>query len=310
MPTQTLAPAHSPLAPTNPRFVRTYRATGYCRPAVGHLARGRVGGVDAHLTLPIERVIAVDARTRMGGGPLNVTVVGPDPLAGSALAGAHALAEAHNLRGDIRLTVRSATGGLGVGECEAAAAAAIAAISKAEELGVSAPARAALLAGAGLGELGLTHGIPGLVSRDGRLLHAVHEHGRLMVVVIAPARAAGRPAGGGAGTAPDVGELTVPSGDLRSAATFTAWLEDVVGCGDSQVQQIAAQVVGSQRSDARIIGGRDAQDPVLALLPGGPDAMRPAKEVSEAIRAAVGHMGTAQSWTVTLALTAAPSAAL
>lgn len=294
------APAQTKTVPA--RFARAYRGTGYCRLSAGPLARGTHDGREVSLMVPVEQVVAVDVRTRSTGAPLSVSVTAPEHLVEAAYTGAMALGQDRSLTGDMRVTVRPPVGAVGYGMVEATAAATIAAIAKAEELSVSPAQRAALVAKAGAGNTGVAHGVPALVTSAGAAVGPPPEDpARLMLVIAAP-RTSDRTSSAGQ----LVGELPAPPADVQSVDALAQWLVACAGDGTSPARQVLAELARSSVPSLGVLGGYGPADPVVVLLEVDAD-MRGAQHLMVAARAALADV--VEGWTVSVAKTAAPSAA-
>lgn len=288
----TVAPAPD-LDRPHALFARAYRATGYCRLGLGIPAAGNVAGKDITLVVPIDQVVAVDARTRMTGGSLSLTVQGPGALSRAAHAAAQALLEDRDLRGDVRLTVRPSPGATGTDSREAAAVAAIDAIARAEELTVPTADRVRLLRLAGITSTGLVHGAPGLIDAQGGAHQLLPASGRLLVVLAAPVAPASAP--------PNYGNA-IAAPEISGPHDFARWLSACVGHGSSDALN-ASRTATAQHSDAlAVIGGYGEQQSVAALLPGGREHLTSAQRLSYDIRARLGA-----TWRVGVVQTAAPA---
>lgn len=283
-------------------YARAYRATGYCRLHVGPLARGTVDDTPVALVVPVEQVVAADARTRQTGGAVTVNITGPDHLHTIVTKAVSRLAAHFTMTGEIRVTIRPPVGATGFGLTEAAAVAAMTAVARAEELPLTPHLAARLAAETGAGTSGLAYGGPALVDpTTGKVLHPVDEPARLHLVVARPK------------SPDDVTDTTnhpvvVPPADLNGAGALAQWLTQCVGAGDSPVVDVMQRLVATCAPVLGVIGGRTPGSPIVALLPGEPEHLLTAQHLAVAAQAAVKDTlpDDHAPWQVTVTKTAAP----
>lgn len=255
---------------------RTSRATGYTRVGAGALAAGIFEGQHARLVLPLELVVAVEARVRPGGRR-TIRTSGPAHLATTADFAAEAVLDRlHVDHGEVTLEVRTRYAGRGTDTREAVAVAVDQALCLAleEHTTVADRARTATQATA-QPSAGLADGRPAIVSAQGQVLSTFDTGERLSVVLLTPADATGAadtPADAAFGT-------LVPAGE-----DLAAWLCTTSGGAVEGLVHDVRDLVAPFDDVLGVVGGHTPTSPILVLLPGDPRYLSTCQQVGAAVR--------------------------
>lgn len=294
----TTAPTPSTARPATRFHARTITATGYSRTGLTHLVCGTHEGANAHLSLPLEQVVAAKVGYRGYGTDLRLNIrvphnQTPERFTAVAQKAASAVSDAHGLSGDVRIQLRLSFTNPDLRLDAAVATATIRGFADAADLPMDDSQVQALLTELGYRE-GTHYPVATFVSDEGQALHEpwdVHQTFRAVVVTQAEHTCAGGE------------EIVLPATDVEPLE----WLQGVAGGGTSVAREIVEMVTEDVDGVLAVLGGGTETSPIVVLFADEGATLRQAQTLAHRLRTYVPEPGSGvevPDWRVQIARTA------